>query len=180
MRAFEPHNFEDYHDRLMAIALAMLKPLIGKRLAKVRRCGRLPPAALASAMPGIRLSFGGKGSNSLLNQSDPAALPRGIRTALEHALRDQPNVFMAVANELRKQRHKLDVLLQSPPPARPAAKPRKRKAKLPLREQRAADARCKLREWERKQKVAVTKIKAYRRKVRRYESIKSKGESNDT
>lgn len=86
----------------------------------------------------------------------------------------------SVVQDLYKRRHYLDVKFQSPPSKKPSAQARKSDPTrgMTLVESRAHSASKKLREWKRKQKLAVTKVKYYQGKTKYYNrtlNIKQRG-----
>lgn len=72
----------------------------------------------------------------------------------------------SVFNNYRNRRGSFEPLFSMPPARRP--KSAKAGRPLTLVERRAAAAKRKVREWQRKSKLAATKIKAYRKKVSYY------------
>lgn len=168
MNQFQPHDPDAYHERLMVMALEMLKPQIARRLAMVKRKQSVAPLG--------RSVLGDLCANALVAETSTCLLNSTMKhVRLSQALEDvlvallhNSGAFHKTAQALYKQRHKLDVMLQSPPPAMPPPKPRKKRPKLPLVAQRAVTASARLREWKKKQRVAATKVKAYQKKVAYY------------
>lgn len=72
----------------------------------------------------------------------------------------------AVFKQYRMKASTYEPLFSMPPARRPKAA--KTGKPLTLVERRAASAKRKVREWQRKSKLAATKIKAYRKKVSYY------------
>jgi hypothetical protein len=72
--------------------------------------------------------------------------------------------FNAVFDSFDKRRRVLEPLFSMPP----ARRVRKTRKPLTLVERRAVVAKGKLSQWKRKQKLAATKVRAYKRKVGYY------------
>lgn len=79
-----------------------------------------------------------------------------------------PHFVADVAKHIAKRRDYLDQMCRLPPVAKKKREPKRMPKYIPLVAVRAIQARKKVKEWQRKQKLAATKLKEYRRKEAYY------------
>lgn len=168
MSQFQPADPDDYHERLMVQAMELLKPLLSRRLSMVKRKQSLAPLRKDRVGHLCAGSLSAEASMCLLRSNQAERPLADAIVDVLCALIYNSGAHHTVARKLYAKRDKLDVLLQSPPPALPAPKPRKKRPALPLVARRAVKASARLREWKKKQKVAATKVKQYQKKVAYY------------
>lgn len=181
MEPFKPANWKSYHERLVILLLKDYRKRISRAVSDIVRNGKLPPHVLASLyqelkLDGVRFSVGKSALSERRSMSH--LLAAAISTlSLGHKSRGAPraqrgyvgggSLVERSACAVYEQREVLDIKLQMPAPARPKAR-RKVSPKMSVVARRAAEAKGKLSEWKRKQKLAATKVKAYQKKVNYY------------